>query len=395
MRYRYWGGVIADAATNGKDFDPSTALTIVYLTKFVFGGIGFAISGCLAVGNRWRHLAYVACVVFGFGIGWAGVSAQHCLGVAALAFVNMLIGGGISFMIKSDSRMAEATSSTPALIQPTSKTPLPSSNERTTNEPTKSKTGVIVAVLVLLIIVIVIIAKSGNDSTSTTSSSSTGIAKPSGGSNPNYASDTSVSSPLPPPAKVTPAIQPQEELQLNNDKRLAEGGNATAQFCLGLDYSTQTTDFAIGGKDDAESVKWLSKAAEQSFLNAQIEIGRAYYAGRGVNVDKNKAVNWFRKAAEQGSVDGAICLGLCNKYGDGVPVNADEAVKWLTQAANQNNATAQFELGCCYSEYGGIDYVKKNNVLAYKWLSLAKAQGKQGTVDGKWEWMRSNMLRSI
>lgn len=64
-------------------------------------------------------------------------------------------------------------------------------------------------------------------------------------------------------------------------------------------------------------------------------------------------------------------------------MNADEAVKWLTQAANQNDASAQFELGCCYSEDGGIDYVKKNNVVAYKWLSLAKAQGKQGTIDGK------------
>ena len=101
------GGVIADAATNGNDLDPSTVLTIVYLTKFLFGGIGFAISGCLAVGKRWHHLAYVACVVFGFGIGWEGVSLQHCVGVAALAFVNMLIGGGISFMIKSDSRIAD------------------------------------------------------------------------------------------------------------------------------------------------------------------------------------------------------------------------------------------------------------------------------------------------
>ena len=205
---------------------------------------------------------------------------------------------------------------------------------------------------------------------------------PSGGSNPNYTSDTPSASPLPPPAKVAPAIEPQEEIQFNNDKKLAESGNATAQFCLGLDYSTQTTNFAAGGKDDAESVKWLSKAAEQGMVNAQVEIGRAYYSGRGVAVDKNQAVNWFRKAAEQGSVQGELCLGLCNKYGEGVPINADEAVKWLTQAANHNDATAQFELGCCYSEYGGMDGAPKNNVLAYKWLSLAKAQGKQGAIDG-------------
>jgi len=376
------GGVVADAATNGKDLDPSTALTIVYLTKFLFGGIGFAISGCLAVGNRWRHLAHVAGVVFGFGIGWAGVSVQHCVGVAALAFINMLIGGGISFMIKSDSRMGEPTSSTPPLVQPTSKSPLPPSNERTTNEQTQSKTGAIVAVLVVLVIVIVIVANSGNDSGSR-SSNSTGPENPSGSSNPNYTRETSVSPPIPPTAKVTPAIQTQEEIQFNKDRSSAESGNATAQFSLGLRYSTQTTYFVVGSKDDSESAKWFSKAADQGFTNAQIEIGRAYYFGRGVVEDKNKAVNWFRKAAEQGSIQGELYLGLCYKYGDGVPMNADEAVKWLTQAANQNDASAQFELGCCYSEYGGIDYVKKNNVLAYKWLSLAKAHGKQGTIDGK------------
>jgi TPR repeat protein len=192
-----------------------------------------------------------------------------------------------------------------------------------------------------------------------------------------------VSPPLPAPAKVTPAIQTQEETQFNNDKRSAESGNANAQFYMGLAYSTQTTNFVVGGKDDAESVKWLNRAAEQGMVIAQVEIGRAYYSGRGVNVDKLQAVNWFRKAAEQGSVQGELCLGLCNKYGEGVPINANEAVKWLNQAANHSDATAQFELGCCYSEYGGIDYVKKNNVLAYKWLSLAKAQGKQGTIDGK------------
>ena len=204
--------------------------------------------------------------------------------------------------------------------------------------------------------------------------------------------EPSVATPPPTPAAVAPAVQTEEESKFNNEKKLAEGGDATAQFNLGLRYSTQTTYFVVGSKDDAESGKWFSKAADQGFTNAQIEIGRACYFGRGVVEDKNKAVNWFRKAAEQGSVQGELYLGICYKNGDGVPMNADEAVKWLTQAANQNDASAQFELGCCYSEHGGIDYVKKNDVLAYKWLSLAKAQGTRGTIMGR---TRSNMFLSI
>jgi len=163
---------------------------------------------------------------------------------------------------------------------------------------------------------------------------------------------------------------------------LAENGDETAQFNLGLCYSTQTTNFVVGVKDDVESLKWFIKAAEQGFQNAQVEAGRAYYSGRGVNADKNKAVNWFRKAAEQGNVQGELLLGLCCKYGEGVPINADDTLKWLNQAARQNDATAQFELGCCYSEYCGMDGVTKSNILAYKWLSLAKAQGKQGPING-------------
>jgi TPR repeat protein len=266
----------------------------------------------------------------------------------------------------------------------TQATPLSEPEKQTANAPTKSNTGKILAVLACVIVVIVILANSGSNSTSTTSSSSTSSANQSGASSSSQTTEPSFATPSPTPATVAPAVQTEEELKFNNEKKLAEGGDATAQFNLGLRYSTQTPYFVVGPKDDAESAKWFSKAADQGFTNAQVEIGRAYYFGRGVVEDKNKAVNWFRKAAEQGSDDGAICLGLCYKYGDGVPANADEAVKWLTQAANKNNATAQFELGCCYSEYKGIDYVKKNNVIAYKWLSLAKAQGKQGTIDGQY-----------
>ena len=248
------------------------------------------------------------------------------------------------------------------------------SNVTTSNNGHKTKM-VFIGLGVLLMIVMLIAWFNGLNSNMTNRN-----AEPQKLVKTNY---IAVSPPLPAPAKVTPAIQTQEETQFNNDKRSAESGNANAQFYMGLAYSTQTTNFVVGGKDDAESVKWLNRAAEQGMVIAQVEIGRAYYSGRGVNVDKLQAVNWFRKAAEQGSVQGELCLGLCNKYGEGVPINANEAVKWLNQAANHSDATAQFELGCCYSEYGGIDYVKKNNVLAYKWLSLAKAQGKQGTIDGK------------
>ena len=204
------GGVIADAATNGNDLDPSTVLTIVYLTKFLFGGIGFAISGCLAVGKRWHHLAYVACVVFGFGIGWEGVSLQHCVGVAALAFVNMLIGGGISFMIKSDSRMAE----------PTTAQPLPAPIKPAMNAPAKSKAGLIVAAVIVVIIVWAIVANLVSDSTSTTKPDSNGNGGQAGGNASGY---------TPPPVNTLPVC------------KALDGKNGFIDFKLGM-----TTEEARG-----------------------------------------------------------------------------------------------------------------------------------------------------
>ena len=280
-------------------------------------------------------------------------------------------------------QLAEASRQRPENQKPEEQTEPqrpPKPEKQIANAPTNQKAGKILAVLAGVIIVIVILANSGSNSTST--SSSTSSANPSGVSGSSQTTEPSVATPSPIPAAVAPAVQTEDEIKFNNEKKLAESGNAAAQFDMGLYYSTQTTFFLIGVKDDAESAKWFSKAAEQGFTNAQVELGRYYYSGRGVIADKNQAVNWFRKAAEQGSIQGALFLGLCYKYGDGVPLNADEAVKWLTQAANQNDATAQAELGCCYSEYGGIDYVNKNNVLAYKWLSLAQAQGKPGSIMG-------------
>jgi len=101
------GGIVADSLANGTAIDQSSIPTMVILTKLGFGGIGFAISGCLAAGNRWRHLLYVAVVVFGFDIGYAGVSLQNCVVTVIFICLNVLIGGGLSFLLKRNSPEGE------------------------------------------------------------------------------------------------------------------------------------------------------------------------------------------------------------------------------------------------------------------------------------------------
>jgi len=65
--------------------------------------IGFTISGCLAVENRWRHLAFVGAIVWLvsiFNVIFFGLTfIQWAASVIAIA-IFALIGGGISLLFK-------------------------------------------------------------------------------------------------------------------------------------------------------------------------------------------------------------------------------------------------------------------------------------------------------
>jgi Cu2+-containing amine oxidase len=53
-------------------------------------------------------------------------------------------------------------------------------------------------------------------------------------------------------------------------------------------------------KDVNEAAKWIRKAAEQGFDEAQVVMSKFYLVGEGVEKDVNEAAKWDHKAAEQG-----------------------------------------------------------------------------------------------
>ena len=73
-------------------------------------------------------------------------------------------------------------------------------------------------------------------------------------------------------------------------KKLAEQGNAGAQFNLGLMYANGQGV----PKDDQQAVVWYLKAAEQGVAVAQFNLGLRYANGQGVPKDDQQAVAWFR-----------------------------------------------------------------------------------------------------
>ena len=90
---------------------------------------------------------------------------------------------------------------------------------------------------------------------------------------------------------------------------LAEQGDATAQFNLGVMY-----DEGRGVKQDYfEAVKWFRQAAEQRDASAQFILGSSYLFGKGVQVNKSLAKEWFSKACDNGHQDGCKYYGKLNR----------------------------------------------------------------------------------
>ena len=149
-------------------------------------------------------------------------------------------------------------------------------------------------------------------------------------------------------------------------KTLAEQGDAHAQFNLGYMYHKGEGV----PQDDAEAVKWLSKATVQGYAGVQSLLGNMYE--KGFLQDNAEAVKWYQKAAAQGNADAQFNLGVMYEEGKGVPQDYAAAVRWLSKAADQGMAVAQLRLGLRYEE-GKV--VPQDDAEAVRWYRLAADQG--------------------
>lgn len=151
-------------------------------------------------------------------------------------------------------------------------------------------------------------------------------------------------------------------------------------FCVFESKAQEPTKTAVVDETPAEiSVDALRLKAESGDAVAQFKLGVCYAKGEGVKKDEAEAVKWFSKAAEQGDTEAQIRLGKCYYQGKGVKKNAIEAVKWWHTAAEQGNASAQHLLGISYQTGEGV---VKNDIEGYKWWLLAVAHGDDSAKKG-------------
>ncbi len=133
-------------------------------------------------------------------------------------------------------------------------------------------------------------------------------------------------------------------------------------------------------KDYRTAFAGYKKLAEQGNARAQYLLGMMYDKGQGVPKDDQQAVVWYRKAAEQGHAFAQLFLGLKYEDGRGVPKDEKQAVAWYRKAAEQGNVSAQNNLAGMYYKGKGVP---KDNQMTYFWSLLASALGDQFAVKNR------------
>jgi len=116
----------------------------------------------------------------------------------------------------------------------------------------------------------------------------------------------------------------------------AAAGNATAQFELGRVYF-QGKGVPI---DKAKAYEWILKSADQGNLDAMTMMGYFYSQGIILQKDEVKAIEWFRKGAEAGSTKSQLNLGLMLRQAKTIPLNNTESLHWLETAASSDDPDA-------------------------------------------------------
>ena len=188
-------------------------------------------------------------------------------------------------------------------------------------------------------------------------------------------------------------------------EKLANTGNATGQFNMGLYYAKGCgvkRDFnkaaewmkksAENGDDDAPNAAAMYdgaaeklKKAESGDPAAQAEVAKLYtqLGGSleqfGTQSDYEEAFKWAKKAADQGDLDGLYCLALCYEHGRGTAVAKTKAAATYEKAAKMGHAPSQWNLAVCYLNGSGYE---RDEVKGYMWAYQAADQGNELAING-------------
>ena len=131
----------------------------------------------------------------------------------------------------------------------------------------------------------------------------------------------------------------------------AKRGDAQAQADYGrfLMEMGRSVSQAGEGDDLKESVKWLKKAADQGNGDGIWGLALAYEHGRGVAADRKKAIELYKKGAELGHPASINSLACYYLRGEIKGKTKKQTIEMITKAANLGDPDAMKNLGNHYA----------------------------------------------
>ena len=147
-------------------------------------------------------------------------------------------------------------------------------------------------------------------------------------------------------------------------KRLAQAGDAHAQYLMGLLYR----DGGLVIPDTERARYWMEQAASQNVPAAQYALGKLLLSDDPLVHDPDQGIRWLKAAAQNGNDYAAYALGKEYLSGRYVFKNTEKAADYLHQAAQEDNPWAQYLLGKLY-------LMDQDEHVAYQWFQAAAEQG--------------------
>lgn len=152
----------------------------------------------------------------------------------------------------------------------------------------------------------------------------------------------------------------------------------------------------------ALTISELETQANKQDPVAQYSLAQAFFTGKDVAKDSQRAIDWLKQSAGNGY--SLAQLKLANAYDSGIAIeqNLERAVYWYTKAAVQGLARAQLKLGILYErEYNEYQSVADLD-LAKVWYKVAlennSTQAEAGynrVLEAKFNAMRAAQLGQI
>jgi len=133
-------------------------------------------------------------------------------------------------------------------------------------------------------------------------------------------------------------------------QKAADAGNAAGEMNLGRLYATGN-----GVEHDFDRARTLyEKAAADGNSEAMDNLGMLYDNGFGVTKDYAQAATWYRKAADAGNADAMTRLGILYHNGSGFKQSYEEARQWYEKAADRGSTRGMTNLGLIYESGLGV-----------------------------------------